>query len=67
MEEKKITLIDYTGKEFSFSETDKFLSFFQEEIDFWRNISVQYNISSESKYYKLLSNLAMNDLFYKEI
>lgn len=44
MEEKKITLIDYTGKEFSFSETDKFLSFLQEEIDFWRNISVKYDI-----------------------
>ena len=29
MEEKKITLIDYTGKEISFSETDKFLSFLQ--------------------------------------
>lgn len=67
MEEKKITLIDYTGKEFSFSETDKFLSFLQEEIDFWRNISVKYDIPHESKYYKLLSNLAMNDLFYKEI
>ena len=66
MEEKKITLIDYTGKEFSFSETDKFLSFFQEEIDFWRNISVQYNISSESKYYKLLSNSDMEFLLSKE-
>ena len=67
MEEKKITLIDYTGKEFSFSEIDKFLSFLQEEIDFWRNISVKYDIPHESKYYKLLSNLAMKDLFYKEI
>ena len=67
MEEKKITLIDYTGKEFSFSETDKFLSFLQEEIDFWRNISVQYNIPHESKYYKLLSNLDMKKLFSEEI
>lgn len=66
MEEKKITLIDYTGKEFSFSETDKFLSFLQEEIDYWRNISAQYNISHESKYYKLLSNLDMINLFPKE-
>lgn len=67
MEEKKITLIDYTGKEFSFSETDKFLSFLQEEIDFWRNISVQYNIPHESKYYKFLSNLDMKKLFSEEI
>lgn len=67
MEEKKITLIDYTGKEFSFSETDKFLSFLQEEIDFWRNISVQYNIPNESKYYKLLSNLDMKNLFPEEL
>ena len=66
MEEKKITLIDYTGKEFSFSETDKFLSFLQEEIDFWRNISAQYNIAHESKYYKLLSNLDMKKLLSKE-
>lgn len=66
MEEKKITLIDYTGKEFSFSETDKFLSFLQEEIDCWQNISAQYNISHESKYYKLLSNLDMINLFSKE-
>lgn len=66
MEEKKITLIDYTGKEFSFSETDKFLSFLQEEIDCWRNISAQYNISHESKYYKLLSNLDMRNLFPEE-
>ena len=66
MEEKKITLIDYTGKEFSFSETDKFLSFLQEEIDCWRNISAQYNISHESKYYKLLSNLDMINLFSEE-
>ena len=67
MEEKKITLIDYTGTEFSFSETDKFLSFLQEEIDFWRNISVQYNIPHESKYYKLLSNLDMKNLFSEEL
>lgn len=66
MEEKKITLIDYTGKEFSFSETDKFLSFLQEEIDFWRNISVQYNIAHESKYYKLFSNSDMEDFLSKE-
>ena len=66
MEEKKITLIDYTGKEFSFSETDKFQSFLQEEIDFWRNISGQYNIAHESKYYKLLSNLDMRNLLSKE-
>lgn len=66
MEEKKITLIDYTGKEFSFSEIDKFLSFLQEEIDFWRNISTQYNIAHESKYYKLLSNLDMKNLLSKE-
>lgn len=66
MEEKKITLIDYTGKEFSFSEVDKFLSFLQEEIDFWQNISTQYNIAHESKYYKLLSNLDMINLLSKE-
>lgn len=66
MEEKKITLIDYTGTEFSFSETDKFLSFLQEEIDFWRNISAQYNILHESKYYKLLSNSDMEFLLSKE-
>lgn len=66
MEEKNITLIDYTGKEFSFSETDKFLSFLQEEIDFWRNISVQYNIAHESKYYKLFSNSDMEDFLSKE-
>lgn len=65
MEEKKITLIDYTGKEFSFSETDKLLSFLQEEIDFWRNISAQYNITHESKYYKLFSNSDMEDFLFK--
>jgi|GEM_PF-783974 len=65
MEEKKITLIDYTGKEFSFSETDKCVSFLKEEIDFWRNISAQYKIKNESKYYKLLSNHDMESLISK--
>lgn len=65
MEEKKITLIDYTGKEFSFSETDKCVSFLKKEIDFWRNISAQYKIKNESKYYKLLSNHDMESLISK--
>lgn len=63
--EKKITLIDYTGKEFSFSETDKCLSFLLEEIESWRNISTQYNIEHESKYYKLLSNHDMESFISK--
>lgn len=66
MEEKKITLIDYTGKEFSFSEINECVSFLREEIKFWRNILDKYEFNNKSKYYKLLSNSDMEFLFSKD-